>query len=265
MVTPCACRIIGTRRTMPSRSGSMVSRPRPAAVASRTGMLRCTPGNLSRKRLGSSPSVAKAVCGSDLSNFGFMFAERSAAEDHARAPHRIGKYLVVAGKVAQLGPRRLVEIPHRLGRGAGIEPVGLEEHHVEGDHDRAKVGQVEDHVREVRSRPRPLAEFRQALFVDVDDGDRPGGLHARLDALEGVEDPDPQFLDRRVVGDAQRPEPDQEHETHQPCIAELPREPASPDPEPLHAVRLSRCGGLITSTLRLFPTSDQESLPPLPG
>src|SRR5205814_78313 len=31
MVVPCACMIIGTRRMMPSRSGLMVSRPRPPA------------------------------------------------------------------------------------------------------------------------------------------------------------------------------------------------------------------------------------------
>ena len=32
MVMPCACMIIGTRRTMPSRSGRIVNSPRPAAA-----------------------------------------------------------------------------------------------------------------------------------------------------------------------------------------------------------------------------------------
>ena len=35
------------------------------------------------------------------------------------------------------------------------------------------------------------------------------GLLARIDALEGVEGPDANFLDRRRIGDAQRGKPDQ--------------------------------------------------------
>ena len=37
---------------------------------------------------------------------------------------------------------------------------------------------------------------RQALVVDIDDGDRPHRLYARIDQLETVEGADPQFLDR---------------------------------------------------------------------
>ena len=44
MVRPCASMIIGTRRTMPSRSGLIVNSPRPAAASSSTGTLRSSPG-----------------------------------------------------------------------------------------------------------------------------------------------------------------------------------------------------------------------------
>ena len=53
---------------MPSRSGSIVSRPRPLAAFSRIGVLRSRPGNLTMNRCGSSPSIANPVAGSDLSN-----------------------------------------------------------------------------------------------------------------------------------------------------------------------------------------------------
>ncbi len=67
MVTPWASMIIGTRRTMPSRSGLMVSSARPAAAFSSTGVLRNSPGNWIMNRCGSSPSIASPVTGSDVS------------------------------------------------------------------------------------------------------------------------------------------------------------------------------------------------------
>ena len=66
MVWPCASMIIGTRRTMPSRSGRMVKSPRPAAACSNTGTLRSKPGKSNMKGCGSSPSIASPVTGSDL-------------------------------------------------------------------------------------------------------------------------------------------------------------------------------------------------------
>ena len=53
------------------------------------------------------------------------------------------------------------------------------------------------------------------------------GLHAGIDALEGIEGPDAKLLDRRGIGDAQRREPDQERQAYQPRIAELTPEPPS--------------------------------------
>ncbi len=67
MVWPWASMIIGTRRTMPSRSGRMVKSPRPAAACSNTGTLRSKPGKSNMKGCGSSPSIASPVTGSDLS------------------------------------------------------------------------------------------------------------------------------------------------------------------------------------------------------
>ena len=68
MVWPWACMIIGTRRTMPSRSGWMVKSPRPAAACSSTGVLRSKPAKSNMKRCGSSPSIASPVTGSVLSS-----------------------------------------------------------------------------------------------------------------------------------------------------------------------------------------------------
>ena len=67
MVMPWASMIIGTRRTMPSRSGLIVNRPRPAAASSSTGTLRSRPGKSNMNGCGSSPSIASPVTGSVLS------------------------------------------------------------------------------------------------------------------------------------------------------------------------------------------------------
>ncbi len=68
MTVPWTSMIIGTRRTMPSRSGLMVSRPRPPAAFSSTSVLRSSPGSLNINFYGSSPSVASPVTGSVLSS-----------------------------------------------------------------------------------------------------------------------------------------------------------------------------------------------------
>ena len=186
MVTPCASMIIGTRRTMPSRSGLIVNRPRPAAASSSTGTLRSRPGNSNMKGCGSSPSIASPVTGRDLSSSAVDLGKSGFAEHHARMPHRIGENLIVARQRPQLGAGFLIEIAEGIGRDVGIEPVGLGEHDVEGDHDGAEFGQVGDHVRDPRSRPRPLAELGQSFgLVDVDDGDRRlRELGAGIEALE---------------------------------------------------------------------------------
>ena len=140
-----------------------------------------------------------------LVEFRLDFRKPGFAEHHARVPHDIGEELIVARQRAQFFAGHLVEIAKRVGRHVRIEPVGLGEYDVEGDHDRAKLGQRSDHIRDPRPRPRPLAELRgQALVVDIDNGHRSRLLHARIDALEGIEGSHAKLLDRRGIGDAQR-------------------------------------------------------------
>jgi hypothetical protein len=86
-----------------------------------------------------------------------------------------------------------------------------------------------------------LAQFRgEAPFIDIDDGDRPCGLHAGVDALEGIEGPDAELLDRGRIGDAQRRKPDQERQAYQPRIPEPTLEPTPQYLQPLHADQISR-------------------------
>jgi hypothetical protein len=57
----CASMTTGTRRTMPSRSGSMEKSPRPAAACSIGGLLRSSPGKATRNGRGSWPRIANPV------------------------------------------------------------------------------------------------------------------------------------------------------------------------------------------------------------
>ena len=243
MVWPCACMIIGTRRTMPSRSGLIVNRPRPAAACSSTGTLRSRPGKSNMKRCGSSPSIASPGHRQRLVERGDFLRQAGFAEHDARASDGVGEDLVVARQRAQLGAGFLVEIAERVGRIGGIEPVGLRKHRVERDHDGAQPRQFGDEVGDPRPRPWPLAELFQALVVDIDDGDRPCGLLAGIDALEKVKGPDANFLDRSRIGDAKGCEPDQQRKAQQPGIADAPLEPPSQYPQSLHAVWISRIDG----------------------
>ena len=123
------------------------------------------------------------------------------AEHHTRAPDGVGQHLVVARQFAQLASRQIIQVAHGAGGDVGIEPVGFGENHVECNGDRAKIGEVDDHVRKVRTRPWPLSELLQARFVDVDNGDGTRGLHAGIEALIKIEGPDPKLLDRPKIGD----------------------------------------------------------------
>ncbi len=149
------------------------------------------------------------------------------AEHHARTPHGVGEDLIVARQRPQPASGFLVEVAKRVGRDVRIEPVGLGEHDVERDHDGTELGQTSYQIRDPGPRPGKLPEFRQARFVDIDNGDRPCRLHARVDALEGIEGSDANLLDGGGIGDAQRRQPDQERQAHQPGIPEPPLEPPS--------------------------------------
>ena len=158
--------------------------------------------------------------GHDIRQSGF-------AEHHGRLAQRLRQDVVIARQRAQFGAGLLVEVAKGLGGGRRIKPVGLCEHDVKSDCSRPKPGQVGNEVGDHRPRPWPLAEFCQTPFVDVDDPHRPCGLHAGVDDLEGIEGPDPEFLDRRGIGDAQHGKSDQQSDAEQPRIAELSLEPPS--------------------------------------
>ena len=255
MVRPCASMIIGTRRTMPSRSGLIVNRPRPAAACSSTWYVAQQAREFEHEAL-------RLLAEHRQSRHRKRLVERGRALPAApdspsttrELPDGVGEDLVVARQRPQLGAGVLIEIAERVGRIGGIEPVRLREHHVERDHDGAEPGQVGDEVGDPRPRPRPLAELFQALVVDVDDGDRPCGLLAGIDALEDIEGPDANFLDGRRIGDAQRGEPDQQRKAQQPGIAEAPLEPPSQYPQSFHAVWISRIdgSGMLDSRERLL-------------
>ena len=181
MILPCACMIIGTRRTMPSRSGSMVSRPRPAGRLFQHRHVAQQARKLEHEALRVLAQHREPGHRKRLVEFADDLGKPGFAQHHARAPHRIGENLIVARQLAQLAPGRLIEIAEGVGGGIGIEPVGLGEDDVEGDHHGAEPGQIGDHVRDARARPRPLAELGQAGFVDIDNGDRPCRLHAGID------------------------------------------------------------------------------------
>ena len=238
MIWPCACMIIGTRRTMPSRSGLIVNRPRPAAACSSTGTLRSRPGKSNMKRCGSSPSIAIPVTGSVLSRAAISSGRPDSPSTTRDCLDGVGEDLVVARQRAQLDARLLVEIAEGIGRIGRVEPVGLREHRVEGDHDRTKPGQFGDEVGNPGARPRPLPELLEALVVDIDDGDRPCGLVARIDALKRVEGPDANFFDGSRVGSAKRGEPDQQRKAKQPGVADAPRKPSSQYPQSFHGFRM---------------------------
>ncbi len=149
------------------------------------------------------------------------------AQHHAGMPHRIREDLIIARQRPQLLSSYLVEIAKAVCCHVGVEPIGLREDDVEGDHDGAEFCEAGDHIRDPRPRPRPLAEFLQALFIDIDDADRPDRLHTGIDALVGIESPDPDFLDWSGIGNAQRGKADQERQASQPRIPDPPREPPS--------------------------------------
>ena len=175
--------------------------------------------------------------GKIIVDFRNHLVEAGLAEHHARTPDGIGQGLVVTRQSAQPASGQFIQVAHVIGQDVRVQPVGFGKNHVESNGNGAKIGKVDDHIRQARARPRPLAELLQAGFVDINDGDRARGLHARNKALVEVESPDPKFFDRRKIGDAQRRDADQQENAHQPRIAEPPPEPATDEFETDHACK----------------------------
>ncbi len=243
MVWPCACMIIGTRRTMPSRSGLIVNRPRPAAACSSTGTLRNRPGKSNMKRCGSSPSIASPVTGSVLSSAAISSGRPdspSTTREALMASAKTWSLLGSARSLARVSSSRLRKVSAAK---AGLRRSGSENTASNAITTAPSRGQFGDEIRDPGARPRPLPELFQALVVDVDDGDRPCGLLAGIDALESVKGPDADFLDRGRIGDAQCGKPDQQRKAQQPGIPDAPLEPPSQYPQSLHAVWISRIDG----------------------
>ena len=106
--------------------------------------------------------------------------------------------------------------------------------------------------------------FGEALLVDVDDGDRPDGLDPGIDALERIEHPDAQLLDRGGIDDAQYRKADQKGKADQPRIANAPLEPPPQDFRSFHAVWISRLGGTGTRGLSGRVARKRNHAVPLP-
>ncbi len=187
------------------------------------------------------------------------------SEHHARIADGIGKNPVIARQRPQSRAHLLVEIAEGVCDELGIEPVGLGEHGVERDHHGAEPGQVGNDVGDARPRPRPLTESRigQAPFVDVDDRDRPHRLLAWFQHLEEIEGSYPHLGDRSRIPNPQRGKADQQRKADQPRIPEAPLEPPPYDPQPFHAVWISRLGGL-SRRKTLLPTVLQRVHRPEP-
>ena len=106
--------------------------------------------------------------------------------------HRVPKREHLEGRRPQL--QRL------LGRAA----IRFREHDIEGDRRGAGRGEALDQVRQVRARPRPLADAGERFVVDIDDLDRQVRIvGARREALVGVERQPPEFPERQRIPDAQ--------------------------------------------------------------
>ena len=114
------------------------------------------------------------MTGSVLSSSDEIARQPGFAQHHARAPDRVGEDLVVARQRAQLGAGRLVEIA----QGVGGDRSGLSRSGSENTTSKA-IATAPRLVRLViRSAIRVRGHghwprFGQALFVDIDDGDRP--------------------------------------------------------------------------------------------
>ena len=116
MVAPCASMIIGTRRTMPSRSFLIVNRPRPAAACLQHRDVAQQARKIVQERLRLLAAHRQPRHRQRFVEFAEHIGKAGLAQHHARALERIGQDLIVARQRAQLGPDILVEIGDGVGR-----------------------------------------------------------------------------------------------------------------------------------------------------
>ncbi len=158
--------------------------------------------------------------------------------DHdARAPDSFCQDLVVVRQSLQLVTCFLVEIAEARRGDAGRHSVRLGEDDIKCDRHGAKLGEFCDKIGDNRARPRPLTDVLQARFVEVYDDNRPRRSLTREQALIEVEGPQPDFLERQRVEDAQWNKREQEQDADRSCETEASR------PTSQHA----HVRGLVTS------------------
>ena len=235
----CASITTGTRRTMPSRSGSIENSPRPAAACS----IGWNVAQQSGKRHQARPRIRAENGKAGLRRRFAIDARRgvAAAVWPTTTPPAFliasAKSGIVARKSGEFFAGLRVEAAETFRGDGWRHAIGLGEDDVEADGNGAIRAQTGDEIGDHRARPRPLPDLLEAGLVDVDDDDRPRGLFPRLQDLKQIECAQPQFFDRPRVGDAQRHEREQQQRAHRPCHTELPR-PAS---NALHAADPLRC------------------------
>ena len=136
-------------------------------------------------------------------------AARTRQAPRANCRSASAKTASLLGSARSFSSRSIVEIAESIGGDAGRHPVGLGEYDVERDDERAHLRQAGDQIGNARARPWPLADRLQALFIDIDDDDRPFRRIARMEHLEKIEDANAQLLERQRIGDAQAGKRDQ--------------------------------------------------------
>ena len=258
MVWPCACMIIGTRRTMPSRSGLMVNRPRPAAACSSTGTLRNRPGKSNMKRCGSSPSIAIPVTGSVLSSGAISSGSPdspSTTREALMASARIWSLLGSARSLARVSSSRLRKVSAAK---AGLRRSGSE--NTASNAITTAPSRVNSVTRSaIRVRGHGHCPSFSRLFSSI--STMVTGLAV---FLRGSMRWKASKVLTRIsstgagIGDAQRGESDQEREAQQPGIADAPIEPSWQCPQSLHKhliVPTDRCSAV---TLAGWHAIDEE-------
>ncbi len=178
----------GTCRTIPAASPlSRLRLPSPAAASLSSGSGATAPGSGGKARLRIAARNGDAGFGQQL--------QRRRLGRQRKAEHRVGL-------AERRGELRVV---------VGRQPVGLGEQHVVADRGGTEFGQPVGKRCKLRARPRPLPEFAQGRFIDVDDAHRAVGALARQQPLVEVEPHVADGRNRQRIGQPQQGQRDDQH------------------------------------------------------